>query len=126
MSLARALPLIGATLACLTALSSAATAQSYPARPITMVVPLPAGGAVDLLARLLAEHMSGTLHQPVLVENVTGAGGTIGVAKVAHATADGYTLSFGASTTQVFTGAIYPVTYDLVKDFEPVAVLPSV
>jgi len=88
-------------------------------------VPFPAGGATDVLARVLAEQLKALLSQPVLVENVAGAGGSIGVAKVARAPADGYTLSIGQWTSHVGSGAIYPVSYDLLKDFAPVALIAT-
>ena len=81
-------------------------AEDYPSRPISMIVPFPPGGATDTLARLLAEHMKTTLGQPVVVENVAGASGTIAVAKAVHADADGYTLSIGTSTTHMLTGGL--------------------
>ena len=84
-----------------------AQAQVYPSRPITMIVPFPAGGATDTLARLLAERMRGTLGQPVIIENVAGAAGSIGVGRAARAAPDGYTLSIGTSTTHVLIGALY-------------------
>jgi tripartite-type tricarboxylate transporter receptor subunit TctC len=104
----------------------AAAAQTYPTRPITIIDPLPAGGAVDALARILAEHMRSVLGQPVLVDNVAGGGGTIGVGRVARAAPDGYTLGLGTNGQFVNNGAVYTLSYDLVKDFEPVALLPNV
>jgi tripartite-type tricarboxylate transporter receptor subunit TctC len=98
-----------------------AAAQSYPSRAITMVVPFPAGGATTVLARVLAEHMRESLGQPVVVENVPGAGGSIGVGRIARAAPDGYSLSFGNWASHVGAGAVYPVQYDLLTDFEPVA-----
>jgi tripartite-type tricarboxylate transporter receptor subunit TctC len=98
-----------------------AEAQVYPSRPIAMVVPFPAGGAATTLARLLAEHMRGSLGQPVIVENVPGAGGTIGVGRVARAAPDGSMLSFGNWASHVGASAIYPVQYDVLKDLEPIA-----
>jgi tripartite-type tricarboxylate transporter receptor subunit TctC len=98
-------------------------ASDYPSRVITIVVPLPPGGATDTLTRTLAEHMRGTLGQPVIVENVPGAGGTLGVARVVRAAPDGYTLSVGNWATHVAAGATYPVHYDLLTDLEPVAKL---
>ena len=83
-----------------------AAAQVYPSRPITMIVPYGAGGPTDALARVLAEQMRGSLGQPVIVENVSGAGGTIGVGRAARAAPNGYTLSIGTSGTHVFNGAI--------------------
>jgi tripartite-type tricarboxylate transporter receptor subunit TctC len=103
------------------ALSRGAGAQTYPSRPITMIVPFPAGGATTTLARVLAEHMKDTLGQPVVVENVAGAGGSIGVSRSARAAADGYVLSFGNWASHVGAGAVYPVAYDALADFEPVA-----
>jgi tripartite-type tricarboxylate transporter receptor subunit TctC len=102
-----------------------AAAQSYPSRAITIVVPFPPGGPSDTVARILAEHMRGTLGRPLIIENVGGAGGSIGVGRVARAAPDGYTLSIGNWGTHVANGAIYPLHYDLVRDFEPVALLGS-
>jgi tripartite-type tricarboxylate transporter receptor subunit TctC len=104
-------------------LAGAAQAQVYPARPITMIVPYSAGGPTDTLGRILAEHMRGSLGQTVVIENVTGAGGTIGVGRVARAAADGYTLLIGQTSTNGFNGAAYQLPYDLVKDLTPVALL---
>lgn len=101
-----------------------ALAQVYPSRPITVVVPFAAGGATDVVARVMAERMRSSLGQPVIVENTTGAGGTIGVGRVARAAPDGYTLSLGQNGSHVVTGATYPnLTYDLLKDFEPLGLL---
>jgi len=100
-----------------------AQAQGYPSRPITMIVPYSAGGPTDTLARILSEHMRTSLGQTVIVENVTGAGGTIGVGRVARAAPDGYTLGIGQVSTNVFNGAVYQLPYDLLKDLEPVALL---
>jgi tripartite-type tricarboxylate transporter receptor subunit TctC len=102
-----------------------AQAQTYPSRPITMIVPFAAGGPTDMLARLVGDHMRRTLGQTVVIENVTGAGGTIGVTRVVNAAPDGYTLSVGHLGTHVINGAIYPLPYDLVDSLEPVAMLPS-
>jgi tripartite-type tricarboxylate transporter receptor subunit TctC len=104
-------------------LSRVARAQSYPSRPITIVVPFPAGGPTDALARILAEHMRTSLGQPVMIENVSGAGGSIGVGRVARAAPDGYTVSIGHWGTHVLNGAGYQLQYDVVKDFEPVSLL---
>jgi tripartite-type tricarboxylate transporter receptor subunit TctC len=103
------------------ALAGTAAAQTYPARVVTMVVPFPAGGGTTLLARVVAEQMKAELGQTVIVENVPGAGGTIGVAKVARAAPDGYTLLFGNWASNVGSGAVYPVDYDLLRDFAPIA-----
>src|SRR5215210_4698467 len=102
-----------------------AQAQPYPSRPITIVVPFSAGGPTDMIARSLGERMRVSLGQTVLIENVTGAGGTIGVARAAQAAPDGYTLSLGHLGTHVVNGAIYPLKFDLITDFEPVALLAS-
>jgi tripartite-type tricarboxylate transporter receptor subunit TctC len=102
-----------------------AAAQAYPARPVTMIVPFPPGGGSDILARLLAEHMRASLGQPVIIENVGGAGGTIGVGRLYRAAPDGYTIGFGQWTSHVGAGAIYALPFDLIKDFEPVARLTT-
>jgi tripartite-type tricarboxylate transporter receptor subunit TctC len=112
---------LAAGAAALPAVSSIAWAQAYPWRPITMVVPVPAGGQMDSIARIVAEHMRTALSQPIVVENVTGASGTIGVGRVARAAPDGYTLVYGAWATQVVNGAVYALQYDLINDFEPIA-----
>src|SRR5258706_337304 len=102
-----------------------ASAQVYPSRPITMVVPLAAGGPLDTIARILSEPMRISLGQPVIVENVTGAAGTIGTGRVARATPDGYTFGMGFLGTLVLNGAIYSLPYDVVKDFDPIALISS-
>jgi len=101
-------------------------AQTYPSRPITLVVPFSAGaGSVDTVGRIVAERMRTSLGQPVIVENVGGANGTIGVGRVARAAPDGYTLVIGIRDTHVFNAAIYALSYDVVTDFEPVALVAS-
>jgi tripartite-type tricarboxylate transporter receptor subunit TctC len=102
-----------------------AHAETYPSRPVTIVVPYPAGGPTDVVARILAERMRVRLGQPVIIENVGGGSGNIGVARVARATADGYTLSLGNNGSHVLNGALYRLPYDLLKDFAPVALLTS-
>ena len=102
-----------------------AQAQNYPARPITMVVPLAPGGSTDVIGRIMAEGMRQSLGQPVIVENTAGAGGTIGVGRVARATPDGYTFLIGQWGTNVASGAIYPLQFDLMKDLEPVALIAT-
>jgi tripartite-type tricarboxylate transporter receptor subunit TctC len=104
---------------------TAARADDYPLRPITIIVPFAAGGPSDVMARILADRMKTTLGQTVLVENVTGAGGSIGVTRAVRSPPDGYTISFGHLGTHVANGAIFPLTFDLVTDLEPVAMLPS-
>src|SRR5499426_3766939 len=110
-----------AVIACTLAAVGAAAAQSYPSRPITLIVPFGAGGPVDTLARTLIEPMRASLGQPLLIENVTGASGTIGVGRAARAAPDGYTVSIGNWPSHVVNGAIYTLPYDVLKDFEPVA-----
>jgi tripartite-type tricarboxylate transporter receptor subunit TctC len=100
-----------------------AQAQGYPSRPITIIVPYSAGGPTDTLARILSEHMRTSLGQSIIIENVTGAGGTIGVGRVARAAPDGYTLGIGQVSTNAFNGAVYQLPFDLLKDLEPVALL---
>jgi tripartite-type tricarboxylate transporter receptor subunit TctC len=102
-----------------------AAAQTYPSHPITIVVPFAPGGATDVLPRMLGERLRATLGQSVIIENVSGTGGTIGLGRVARAAPDGYTLASGNWSTFVSNGAIYTLPYDLVKDFEPVVLLPS-
>jgi tripartite-type tricarboxylate transporter receptor subunit TctC len=105
--------------------SEHATAQVYPARPITLIVPFAAGGPTDTLARIVAERMREPLGQPIIIENVAGASGSIGVGRVARATPDGYTIGIGQWDTHVVNGATYALQYDLLADFEPIAMLPS-
>ncbi|MGE0037902.1 MAG: Bug family tripartite tricarboxylate transporter substrate binding protein [Xanthobacteraceae bacterium] len=114
--------------ALLTALSGTtiAHAENFPSRPITIVVALPAGGGVDALARLLAEHMKTTLGQPVIVENMGGAGGTISIQRVVRSAPDGYTIGMGTLGQYVISGAVYTLAFDMLKDLAPVALLPSV
>jgi tripartite-type tricarboxylate transporter receptor subunit TctC len=102
-----------------------AHAQAFPSKPITMIVPFPAGGGSDILARVVADQMKHTLGQPVIVENVGGAGGTIGTARVARSAPDGYTIGFGQWTSHVGSGALFPLTFDLLKDLTPVARLTT-
>lgn len=116
--------LLVAAAAALTIVGSAA-AQDYPSRPITMVVPFAAGGPTDVVARILAEGMRASLGQPVLIENVTGAAGSIAVGRVARSAPDGYTLSIGHWSTHVVNGAIYKLPYDLLTDLAPVSLLVS-
>ena len=104
---------------------TAAHAQTYPSRPVTMVVPYSAGGPTDTIARIMAERMRGPLGQTIIVENTTGAAGTLGVGRVARAAPDGYTISIGHWGTHVVNGAIYPLQYDVFNDFEPVAMIAT-
>jgi tripartite-type tricarboxylate transporter receptor subunit TctC len=100
-------------------------AQNYPTRPITIVVPYPPGGPTDVVARILADRMRVSLGQQVIVENVAGGSGSIGVGRVARAAADGYTLSLGNSGSHVLNAALYTLPYDLLTDFEPIALLTT-
>jgi tripartite-type tricarboxylate transporter receptor subunit TctC len=102
-----------------------AQAQAFPSKPVTIVVPFAAGGPTDSLARAISDRMRAALGQTVVIENVTGAGGTIGVIRAARAPADGYTISMGHLGTHVVNGAIYPLPFDLINDFEPVGLLGS-
>jgi tripartite-type tricarboxylate transporter receptor subunit TctC len=102
-----------------------AGAQDYPARAITMIVPFPAGGATDTVARFLGERMRAVLGQPVIIENVGGAAGSIGVARAVRSAADGYTLSIGTSTTHMLTGGLYNLPFDLLKDLDPIILIGS-
>ena len=106
-------------------LNEAARAQDYPTRPITMIVPFPAGGATDTLARFLAERMRPILGQPLIIENVGGAAGSIGVTRAVRSPADGYTLSIGTSTTHVLIGGLYNLSFDLLRDLEPIILIGS-
>jgi len=117
-----------AILTALIALASSggyARAEIFPSHPITIVVPFSAGGPSDAMARILAERMKVKLGETILIENVTGAGGSIGVGRAVRSPPDGYTISFGHLGTHVANGAIYKLGYDLVTDLEPVALLPS-
>jgi tripartite-type tricarboxylate transporter receptor subunit TctC len=109
--------------AALTALPHAARAQAYPSRPITMIVPYAAGGPTDTVGRVVAERMRAELGQPVVLENVGGAGGSIGLGRVARAAPDGYTINVGNWSAHVINGAIYTLPYDLKTDFAPIALL---
>src|SRR5947208_8017774 len=116
----------GCLLAAMAAMAAGAAAQPYPARPVTMIVPFGAGGPTDALARIVAERMRSSLGQAVLVENVTGASGTIGITRVARAAADGYTIVLGNWPSFVVASAIYQnLPYDVTRDFESIALLPN-
>jgi tripartite-type tricarboxylate transporter receptor subunit TctC len=115
---------LAAGAAALPAVSRVARAQTYPSRPITIVIGYAAGGPTDTRVRILA-HMRGTLGQSVIVENMTGASGSLAIARVGRAAADGYTLSSGDWGTHVVNGAIYTLQHDLLGDFEPIALLSS-
>src|ERR1700686_3068654 len=104
---------------------SPAMAQPYPARPITLIVPYGASGPLDTLTRIVSERMRVSLGQPMVIENVTGASGAVGVGRAARAAPDGYTVSVGNWPTHVVNGATFSLPYDLLRDFEPVALLSS-
>ena len=114
-----------AALMALLAFGGNARADNFPSHPITLVVPFSAGGPTDAMARILADHMRTTLGQNIVIENVTGAAGSLGVGRVVRAPPDGYTVSIGHLGTHVANGAIYKLGYDLVADLEPVVLLPS-
>jgi tripartite-type tricarboxylate transporter receptor subunit TctC len=116
---------LAAGVAALPAICRVAKAQTYPTRPITIVVPFPAGGPTDAVARIVGERMRAALGQAVVIQNVAGAGGSIGIGRVARALPDGYTIALGIWGTNVVNGAIYKLQYDVVKDFEPVALLAN-
>jgi tripartite-type tricarboxylate transporter receptor subunit TctC len=117
----RALLIVLASFADVTSIS----AQTYPSKPITIVVPFTAGGPSDAIARILGDRMKATLGQAFVIENVTGAGGSIGVGRAVRAPADGYTISFGHLGTHVANQAIYPLPYDVLTDLDPLVLLPS-
>jgi tripartite-type tricarboxylate transporter receptor subunit TctC len=100
-------------------------AQTFPARPVAIVVPFSAGGPTDTIARIMAERMGRSLGQPVIVENTTGAGGSIAVGRIARGAPDGYLLGIGHIGTHVINGALYPLQYDLLKDLEPISLIAS-
>jgi tripartite-type tricarboxylate transporter receptor subunit TctC len=108
-------------IAAISGCAGSAAAQSFPSRPITMIVPFAAGGPTDVIARVIGERMGQSLGQPVVIENVTGAGGTIAAGRVARAAPDGYTLDLATWSTHVVTPVLYQLQYDVFRDFEPVA-----
>lgn len=105
--------------------AAAAQADNYPSHPITMMVGFPPGGPTDALARLLAKGMEQTLHQPIVVETATGASGTISTGRVVHATPDGYTIGIGNWTSHVGSPAVYPLTYNVETDLQPISLLAA-
>lgn len=109
-----------------TAFGGVARAQTYPTHPVALVVPFPPGGSTDIVARILAQYMTKVLGQSVIVENLSGAGGSIGLGRVAHAAPDGYTLVVSNWTSHIGAPLLYPVQFDIEKDFEPVARLTQV
>src|SRR6476646_598545 len=99
------------------------SAETYPSKPVTIVVPYPAGGSTGVLARIMLEPMQAVLGQSIIIENVGGGGGSIGTGRVARATPDGYTLVLSHVQTHVINGATLNLPYDVVKDFEPIALV---
>jgi tripartite-type tricarboxylate transporter receptor subunit TctC len=119
----RRMLLISVALAAIARFAGDAVAQTYPSRPVTMVVPFPAGGPTDTIGRIMAAGMRASLGQSVIIENVAGASGSVGTGRVARAPGDGYTISLGLWTTHVVNGAVFPLTYDVLNDFEPVCLM---
>ena len=117
---------LAAGAAALPAVSRIAEAQAYPTKPITMIVPFAAGGPTDVIGRILATRMRASLGQPVIVENVPGAAGNLGVGRVARAAPDGYTINVSFLGTHVFNGAMYSLPYHVLNDFEPVALIADI
>src|SRR5712692_3725831 len=120
-----AVPFVAVSFVAVLGAMQGAAAQVYPSRPITIIVPFPAGGATDTLARVLAEPLRSSLGQSVVIENVAGAAGSIGVGRAVRAPADGYTLSIGTLSTHVLIGALYALPFDLRSDLEPIAQLAT-
>src|SRR5262245_3692598 len=116
---------LAVALAVLAASNVSSTAQVYPSRPITMIVPFSAGGPTDTIGRIFAERIRASLGQTVIVENVTGAAGSIGVGRAARAAPDGYTLSIGHWSTHVVNGAVYSLPYHVLNDFEPISLIAN-
>jgi tripartite-type tricarboxylate transporter receptor subunit TctC len=117
--------LIGVAIAFALQVTASARAQTYPSRPITMIVPFAAGGPTDRIGRIVAEGMRASLGQPIVIEDVTGASGTLGVGRAVRAAPDGYTLSMGMWATHVLNGAVFALPYNLLDDLEPIALLTS-
>jgi len=118
-------PAFAVALAILPASIEVTRAQDYPSRPITIIVPLAAGGGVDALARILADRMKTTLGQPVVIENIPMAAGTVGVGRLAQAAPDGYTIGMGDQTSNLISSITTAVRYDVLKDFEPISLLST-
>jgi tripartite-type tricarboxylate transporter receptor subunit TctC len=114
---------VAASASFLSALSRSANAQAYPTRPITLIVPFPAGGSGDVVGRVLIDEMTKSLGQPIIIENVAGADGSIGVGRVARARPDGYTIELGFLSTHVLNGAFYSLPYHVLNDFAPISLL---
>jgi tripartite-type tricarboxylate transporter receptor subunit TctC len=117
---------LAASAAALPAMPLIASALDYPTRPITMIVPFPPGGATDTSARVMGERMRISLGQPIIIENLSGANGTIGLARTARAAPDGYTIDMGQFSTHIAPGAIYDLRYDAERDFDPIGALGGI
>src|SRR5260221_10435402 len=117
---------LAAGAAALPAISRSTEAQTYPTRPITMVVPFLAGSSADATARVLAEQMRSSLGQPIIIENVSGADGSIGTGRVARARPDGSTIELGVTSKHMMNGAVFSLPYDVVNDFAPISPLVTV
>src|SRR5262249_2344164 len=111
---------LAAGVAALPFVSRVASGQAYPTRPVMMIVPYPPGGTADVIGRLLSERMRASLGQPIILESVAGANGSIGVGRASRAAPDGYTVVIGLKDTHVLNGAALALSYDVVKDFEPI------
>ena len=116
---------LAAGAAALPVTSRIAEAQTYPSRPITMIAPVAPGSSGDVIARVIAERMKGALGQPIIIENVSGADGSIGVGRLARARPDGYTIDIGFLGAHVLNSAFYSLPYDLLNDFEPISLLTT-
>jgi len=116
---------LAASAAALTVVSQVASAQTYPARPITLVIPFAPGGANDVIGRVLAPRMRASLGQPIIIETVAGAGGSLGTGRVARAAPDGYTVIVGNGGTHAINGSVYELKYDVLNDFEPVSLVAT-
>ena len=114
---------LAAGAAALPAVSRLAWAQTYPTRPITMIVPLAAGGLTDVVGRVVADRMTKSIGQPIILENISGADGSIGVGRAARARPDGYTIVLGFFGSHVVNGAYYSLPYDVINDFAPISLL---
>jgi tripartite-type tricarboxylate transporter receptor subunit TctC len=116
---------LAAGAAALASISGFASAQVYPSRTITVIVPFAAGGPTDTIGRIMADRMQASLGRPLIIENVSGAAGTTGVGRAVRAAGDGYTLSIGSVSTHVINGAVHRLTYDLLNDFEPISLIAT-
>ena len=116
---------LAAGAAVLPAVSRVARAQAYPTRPITLIVAFAAGSGTDFVARVMAERMRASLGQPIIVENVSGADGSVGTGRAARARPDGYTIEVGTLSTHVLNGAVYSLRYDVLNDFVPISLLDT-